>query len=253
MNTVNNMSNTRTDGRSNNQARPLEISTNYTMFAEGSVLVSSGDTKIICTASVENKVPEWLLDKDKKARHGWITAEYAMLPRSTGSRRKRETAKIDGRTQEIQRLIGRSLRSVVDLDALGNHTIWIDCDVIQADGGTRTASVTGSFVALILALRKMSKAGQIKEFPVKECLGAISVGIVNQQAMLDLKYDEDKGAEVDMNVVMLDSGEFVEVQGTAEEKTYSREQLNLMLDLAERGIRSHIVVQKKILGEKLSG
>ena len=253
MNTVNNMSNTRTDGRSNNQARPLEISTNYTMFAEGSVLVSSGDTKIICTASVENKVPEWLLDKDKKARHGWITAEYAMLPRSTGSRRKRETAKIDGRTQEIQRLIGRSLRSVVDLDALGNHTIWIDCDVIQADGGTRTASVTGSFVALILALRKMSKAGQIKEFPVKECLGAISVGIVNQQAMLDLKYDEDKGAEVDMNVVMLDSGEFVEVQGTAEGKTYSREQLNLMLDLAERGIRSHIVAQKKILGGKLSG
>ena len=253
MNTVNNMSNTRTDGRSNNQARPLEISTNYTMFAEGSVLVSSGDTKIICTASVENKVPEWLLDKDKKARHGWITAEYAMLPRSTGSRRKRETAKIDGRTQEIQRLIGRSLRSVVDLDALGNHTIWIDCDVIQADGGTRTASVTGSFVALILALRKMTKAGQIKEFPVKECLGAISVGIVNQQAMLDLKYDEDKGAEVDMNVVMLDSGEFVEVQGTAEGKTYSREQLNLMLDLAERGIRSHIVAQKKILGEKLPG
>ena len=253
MNTVNNMSNTRTDGRSNNQARPLEISTNYTMFAEGSVLVSSGDTKIICTASVENKVPEWLLDKDKKARHGWITAEYAMLPRSTGSRRKRETAKIDGRTQEIQRLIGRSLRSVVDLDALGNHTIWIDCDVIQADGGTRTASVTGSFVALILALRKMSKAGQIKEFPVKECLGAISVGIVNQQAMLDLKYDEDKGAEVDMNVVMLDSGEFVEVQGTAEGKTYSRKQLNLMLDLAERGIHSHIVAQKKILGEKLSG
>ena len=136
---------------------------------------------------------------------------YAQLC-STGSRRKRETAKIDGRTQEIQRLIGRSLRSVVDLDALGNHTIWIDCDVIQADGGTRTASVTGSFVALILALRKMSKAGQIKEFPVKECLAAISVGIVNQQAMLDLKYDEDKGAEVDMNVVMLDSGEFVEVQ-----------------------------------------
>ena len=253
MNTVNNMSNTRTDGRANNQARPLEINTDYTMFAEGSVLVSCGNTKIICTASVDNKVPDWLLDKDKKARHGWVTAEYGMLPRSTGSRRKREVAKIDGRSQEIQRLIGRSLRSVVDLDALGNHTIWIDCDVIQADGGTRTAAITGGFVALILALRKISQAGRIKEFPVKEYLAAISVGIVNQESMLDLKYDEDKNAEVDMNVVMLDCGEFVEVQGTAEGKTYSRTQLNSMLDLAEQGIRSHIVAQKEILGNTLSG
>ena len=249
MNIDNYMSNTRTDGRANNQARPLEINTEYTMFAEGSVLVSSGNTKIICTASVDNKVPDWLLDKDKKARHGWVTAEYGMLPRSTGSRRKRETGKIDGRSQEIQRLIGRSLRSVVDLDALGNHTVWIDCDVIQADGGTRTASITGGFVALILALRKIFQAGQIKEFPVKEYLAAISVGIVNQQSMLDLKYDEDKNAEVDMNVVMLDCGEFVEVQGTAEGKTYSRDQLNSMLDLAGEGIRSHIVAQKTILGK----
>ena len=239
----------RPSGREVGQIRPVTMTRHFTAHAEGSVLVEFGDTKVICTATVEEGVPRFLKGKGQ----GWITAEYAMLPRSTGSRRKRETAKIDGRTQEIQRLIGRSLRSVADLDALGNHTIWIDCDVIQADGGTRTESVTGSFVALILALRKMSKAGQIKEFPVKECLGAISVGIVNQQAMLDLKYDEDKGAEVDMNVVMLDSGEFVEVQGTAEGKTYSREQLNLMLDLAERGIRSHIVAQKKILGEKLSG
>ncbi len=253
MNIANKMSNTRTDGRVNNEARPLEITTDYTMYAEGSVLISSGNTKIICTASVENKVPDWLLDKDKKARHGWLTAEYGMLPRSTGSRRKRETAKIDGRTQEIQRLIGRSLRSVVDLDALGNHTIWIDCDVIQADGGTRTASITGGFVALILALRKMSQAGRIKEFPVKEYLAAISVGIVNQQSMLDLKYDEDKNAEVDMNVVMLDCGKFVEVQGTAEGKTYSRKELNSMLDLAEQGIRSHITAQKEILGNTLSG
>lgn len=253
MNIDNYMSNTRTDGRANNQARPLEINTEYTMFAEGSVLVSSGNTKIICTASVDNKVPDWLLDKDKKARHGWVTAEYGMLPRSTGSRRKRETGKIDGRSQEIQRLIGRSLRSVVDLDALGNHTVWIDCDVIQADGGTRTASITGGFVALILALRKIFQAGQIKEFPVKEYLAAISVGIVNQQSMLDLKYDEDKNAEVDMNVVMLDCGEFVEVQGTAEGKTYSRDQLNSMLDLAGEGIRSHIVAQKIILGNVLSG
>ncbi len=253
MNIANKMSNTRTDGRVNNEARPLEITTDYTMYAEGSVLISSGNTKIICTASVENKVPDWLLDKDKKARHGWLTAEYGMLPRSTGSRRKRETAKIDGRTQEIQRLIGRSLRSVVDLDALGNHTIWIDCDVIQADGGTRTASITGGFVALILALRKISQAGRIKEFPVKEYLAAISVGIVNQQSMLDLKYDEDKNAEVDMNVVMLDCGKFVEVQGTAEGKTYSRKELNSMLDLAEQGIRSHIAAQKEILGNTLSG
>ena len=253
MNIANKMSNTRTDGRVNNEARPLEITIDYTMYAEGSVLISSGKTKIICTASVENKVPDWLLDKDKKARHGWLTAEYGMLPRSTGSRRKRETAKIDGRTQEIQRLIGRSLRSVVDLDALGNHTIWIDCDVIQADGGTRTASITGGFVALILALRKMSQAGRIKEFPVKEYLAAISVGIVNQQSMLDLKYDEDKNAEVDMNVVMLDCGKFVEVQGTAEGKTYSRKELNSMLDLAEQGIRSHIDAQKEILGNTLSG
>ena len=253
MNIANKMSNTRTDGRVNNEARPLEITTDYTMYAEGAVLTSSGNTKIICTASVENKVPDWLLDKDKKARHGWLTAEYGMLPRSTGSRRKRETAKIDGRTQEIQRLIGRSLRSVVDLDALGNHTIWIDCDVIQADGGTRTASITGGFVALILALRKISQAGRIKEFPVKEYLAAISVGIVNQQSMLDLKYDEDKNAEVDMNVVMLDCGKFVEVQGTAEGKTYSRKELNSMLDLAEQGIRSHIAAQKEILGNTLSG
>ena len=247
------MSNTRTDGRANDQARPLEIKTEYTMFAEGSFLVSSGNTKIICTASVDNKVPDWLLNKDKIARHGWVTAEYGMLPRSTGSRRKRETEKIDGRSQEIQRLIGRSLRSVVDLEALGDHTVWIDCDVIQADGGTRTASITGGFVALILALRKIFQAGQIKEFPVKEYLAAISVGIVNQTSMLDLKYDEDKNAEVDMNIVMLDCGEFIEVQGTAEGKTYSRDQLNSMLDLADEGIRSHIDAQKKILGNVLSG
>ena len=243
----------RTDGRKNNEERPLEISLDYTMHAEGSVLVSSGNTKIICTASVENKVPDWLLGKDKKPYHGWVTSEYGMLPRSTGSRRKRETGKIDGRSQEIPRLIGRSLRSVVNLSVLGEHTIWIDCDVIQADGGTRTAAITGGFVALILALRNIFKTGNIKEFPVKEYLAAISVGIVNSQPMLDLKYDEDKAAEVDMNVVMLESGEFVEVQATAEGKTYSREQLDLMLDLAVQGIRSHIAVQKKVLGNVLYG
>ena len=243
--------NIRTDGRKNNEERQLEISLDYNMHAEGSVLVSSGETKVICTASVENRVPDWLLDKDKNPRHGWITSEYGMLPRSTGIRRKRETGKIDGRSQEIQRLIGRSLRSVVNLSLLGEHSIWIDCDVIQADGGTRTTAITGGFVALILALRKIYEGGKIKEFPVKEYLAAISVGLVNDQAMLDLKYDEDKAADVDMNVVMLESGEFVEVQATAEVKTYSREQLDLMLDMAEQGIRSHIATQKKVLGNVL--
>ena len=176
-----------------------------------------------------------------------------MLPRSTGSRRSRETATIQGRTHEIQRLIGRSLRSTVNLHSLENHTILIDCDVIQADGGTRTASITGGFVALIYALRKMHDKGDIKEFPVKEFLAAISVGIVNQQPVLDLNYDEDKDAEVDMNVVMLSSGKLVEVQGTAEGRTYSRQQLNIMLDLAEQGIRSNIVSQQEVLGNNLAG
>jgi len=246
-------SNKRTDGRANNEVRRLEITTNFTMHAEGSVLVSTGNTKVICTASVDKKVPDWLLGPDNKARHGWVTSEYGMLPGSTVSRRLRETGNINGRTQEIQRLIGRSLRSIVDLSALGAHTIWIDCDVIQADGGTRTASITGGFVALIFALRSLFQAGEIKTFPVKKHLAAVSVGIVNGQPMLDLKYDEDKDAEVDMNVVMLETGEFVEVQGTAEGKTYSREQMYLMLDLAEIGICLHVSAQKAVLGNSLAG
>ena len=244
--------NTRLDGRTYNESRPLIITPDYTRYAEGSVLVCCGNTKIICTASVENKVPDWLLDEQNNPRHGWITAEYGMLPRSTGFRRRRET-EAQGRTQEIQRLVGRSLRSAVNLLLLDKHTIWIDCDVIQADGGTRTAAVTGGFVALIYALRKMHDKGDIKEFPVKEFLAAISVGIVNQQPVLDLNYDEDKDAEVDMNVVMLSSGKLVEVQGTAEGKTYSRQQLNIMLDLAEQGILSQIDSQKKVLGNNLGG
>ena len=245
--------NTRSDGRTDNELRPLIITPDYTKYAEGSVLVCCGKTKVICTASVENKVPDWLLDKKNNPRHRWITAEYGMLPRSTGSRRRREIGTIQGRTQEIQRLIGRSLRSAANLHLLEKNTIWIDCDVIQADGGTRTASITGGFVALIYALRKMHDRGDIKEFPVKEFLAAISVGIFNQQPVLDLNYDEDKDAEVDMNVVMLSSGKLVEVQGTAEGKTYSRQQLNIMLDLAEQGIRSHIDSQKKVLGNNLAG
>ena len=243
---------TRSDGRADNELRPLIIMPDYTKYAEGSVLTCCGNTKVICTASVEKKVPHWLLDKHNNPRHGWITAEYGMLPRSTGSRRSREIAP-QGRTHEIQRLIGRSLRSVTNLHSLENHTIWIDCDVIQADGGTRTASITGGFVALIFALRKMHDKGDIKEFPIKEFLAAISVGIVKQQPVLDLNYDEDKDAEVDMNVVMLSSGKLVEVQGTAEGMTYSRQQLNIMLDLAEQGIRSHIESQKKVLGNNLAG
>ena len=245
--------NTRNDGRADNEARPLIITPDYTKYAEGSVLVCCGHTKVICTASVDNKVPNWLLDDDNKPRHGWITSEYGMLPRSTGSRRRRETGAIQGRTQEIQRLIGRSLRSVVDLHALEKHTIWMDCDVIQADGGTRTTSITGGFVALILALRKIYQQGEIKAFPVKDFLAAVSVGIVNQRPILDLNYDEDKDAEVDMNVVMLDSGKLVEVQGTAEGKSYSRYQLDLMLDLAEKGILTHIDSQKDVLGNELAG
>ena len=243
----------RTDGRENNEVRPLEIITDYTLYSEGSVLVSTGNTKIICTASVEKKVPEWLLGSNKKSIHGWITSEYRMLPSATGIRRKRESSNLDGRTQEIQRLIGRSLRAVVDLKLLLGYTIWIDCDVIQADGGTRTAAITGGVVSLILALRKIYHSGEIKVFPVKNYLAAVSVGLINSIPVLDLKYDEDKIAEVDMNVVMLDSGEIVEVQGAAEGNPYSREQLNSMLDLAELGINAHIFLQKKILGDVLSG
>ena len=208
--------NTRSAGRAANELRPLIITPDYTKYAEGSVLICCGNTKVICTASVENKVPHWLLDEHNNPRHGWITAEYGMLPRSTGSRRSRETATIQGRTHEIQRLIGRSLRSVTNLHLLKKNTIWIDCDVIQADCGTRTTSINGGFVALIYALRKMHDKGDIEEFPVKEFMAATSVGIVKQKPVLDLNYDEDKDAEVDMNVVMINSGKFVEIQGTAE-------------------------------------
>ena len=242
----------RTDGRKNDEVRPLKILTDYTLYPEGSVLVSCGNTKVICTASVEKKVPEWFMGNNKKVNHGWVTSEYRMLPSSTGVRKKIDYKNVDGRAQEIQRFLGRSLRSVVDLSKLLGHTIWVDCDVIQADGGTRTASINGGFVSLILALRKLFHAREIKEFPVKSYLAAVSVGIIDGTPLLDLKYDEDNKAEVDMNVVMLDSGEFVEVQGAAEGRTYSRVQLNTMLDLAELGINSHIKSQKKILGESLS-
>ncbi|MGK5095501.1 ribonuclease PH [Deltaproteobacteria bacterium TL4] len=236
----------RTDHRKDNEPRPIHIIPNFTMHAEGSVLVETGNTKVICTAFVENVVPPFIRGQNKG---GWITAEYGMLPGSTSSRKKREASqgKIDGRTQEIQRLIGRSIRSVVDLSLLGERTLWIDCDVIQADGGTRTASITGSFVALILALRKLYQNKAFKKIPIQEHLAAISVGIVDGRPMLDLKYDEDSRAEVDMNVVMLQSGELIEVQGTAEKKPFSRATFNTMMDYAEAGIKAHFDAQRAAL------
>ncbi len=241
----------RSDCRSDDQVRSLEIIPDYTKNAPGSVLVSTGRTRLICTATVEEGIPEFLKLPDNGFRHGWLTAEYGMLPGSTGPRKKRERPQLDGRTQEIQRLIGRSLRSIVDLQLLGRYTIWIDCDVIQADGGTRTAAITGGFVSLILALRKLFKENRIGSFPVSSFLAAISVGIVGDRLMLDLNYDEDIRAEVDMNVVMLDTGDFVEVQGTAEGKTFSRSQLDGLMDYAEKGIQSNIRIQQDLLGSCL--
>ncbi|MGJ9383015.1 ribonuclease PH [Salipaludibacillus sp. CF4.18] len=237
----------RYENREIDELRNVEILPGYIKHPEGSVLISFGDTKVICSASVEDRVPPFMRGKGK----GWVTAEYAMLPRATEQRNIRESSKgkITGRTMEIQRLIGRALRSVVDLDKIGERTVWIDCDVIQADGGTRTASITGAFVAMGLAFEKLIKEGKVKSNPLKGYLAAISVGIdEKQQAMLDLDYVEDSQANVDMNVVMTSDGELVEVQGTGEEATFSRKQLNEMLDLAEKGIEELFLMQKKVLG-----
>jgi len=224
--------------------RKTKITRNYLMYPEGSVLIETGETKVICTATVQEGVPQFLSGKDQ----GWITAEYGMLPGSTNSRVNREAArgKISGRTAEIQRLIGRSLRSVVDLFFLDGYTIQIDCDVIQADGGTRTAAITGACVALHDAFLKMMESNQIDQNPLKERIAAISVGIVEGEPVLDLSYEQDSQAEVDMNVVMTESGKFVEIQGTAEEKPFSEEQLKMMLKLAKRGIEQLIKYQKSL-------
>lgn len=237
---------TRTDGRLNNELRPIEIITNYTKHAEGSVLISVGDTKVICNATVEDRVPPFLRNSGK----GWISAEYSMLPRATQDRTMRESTKgkVTGRTMEIQRLIGRALRAVVDLEALGEKTIWIDCDVIQADGGTRTTSITGAFVAMILAFDKLVKQDKLKSYPVKDYLAATSVGIIEDAgAVLDLYYIEDSAASVDMNIIMTGEGRFVELQGTGEEATFTREELNEMLSLGELGIKKLIEKQKEVL------
>jgi ribonuclease PH len=235
----------REDGRQDYKIRPVKITRNYLKYAEGSALVEAGGTKVICNASVEEKVPPHLRDTGS----GWVTAEYAMLPRATNTRSERERFKLSGRTQEIQRVIGRSLRAVVDLKLLGERTIIIDCDVLQADGGTRTAAITGGFIALVDAIRKMKKDKKIASFPVKDYLAAISVGIVKGNTLLDLVYQEDSSAEVDMNVVMTGSGDLVEVQATGEEAAFPEEKLLEMLGLARKGIAELITMEKEILGD----
>ena len=221
--------------RNNNQLRNIEIIRNYTKHAEGSVLIKCGDTHVLCNASVEENVPSFLKGKNQ----GWVTAEYGMLPRSTSSRMKREAArgKQSGRTQEIQRLIGRSLRAIINLNELGERTINIDCDVIQADGGTRTASITGAYVALYDAIQGLIQNGSLKESPIIDSLAAISLGIKNGEILLDLDYEEDSNCDTDMNIVMTGKGKFVEIQGTAEGEAFSREEMNQIFDVAELGIR----------------
>ncbi len=235
----------RLDGRSLDQIRPVRITPSYMLHADGSALIETGLTKVICTATLENKVPPFLIG----SRSGWLTAEYGMLPRSTKTRvfRESRSGRPKGRTQEVQRIIGRSLRAVVDLEKIGERTITIDCDVIQADGGTRTASVSGAYVALCEAVKKMMEDGKLQENPMKDAVAAVSVGIVDGVSMLDLCYEEDSSAEVDLNVVMTGSGTFVDVQGTAERSPFDRKQMDAMLELAESGIREILLVQQEAL------
>jgi len=233
----------RIDGRSPTDLRQVEIATNYLDYAEGSALISFGKTRVLCAASIEKSVPPWMMGKGT----GWVTGEYAMLPRSTLTRTQRETKGISGRSQEIQRLIGRSLRAAVDLAALGERMIMVDCDVIQADGGTRTAAITGGYVALVLALQQLIRQGDVKPAVMTASVAAVSVGIINGQAMLDLCYAEDSHAEVDCNVVMNAAGEYIEVQGTAEGKPIARERLNELLDLAHIGIKQLTMLQREAL------
>ncbi|HHX25215.1 MAG TPA: ribonuclease PH [Firmicutes bacterium] len=240
---------TRHDGRTCKEMRPVKITRGFIKYAEGSVLIEVGDTRVVCTASIEDRVPQFLKGQEK----GWVTAEYGMIPRATGERNPREAAKgRSGRTYEIQRLVGRALRSVVNLESLGERTIWIDCDVIQADGGTRTCAITGAFVALVDAVNSMHPNGNSwnhKPFPVMDFIAATSVGIVDNKVMLDLTFEEDSRAGVDMNVVMTGQGKLVEVQGTAEGSPFTKAQLDEMLKVAEDGIASLIDAQKEVLRE----
>ncbi len=237
----------RPSGRAADQLRPIRITRNYTKHAEGSVLVEFGDTKVICTVSIEGGVPRFL----KGQGQGWLTAEYGMLPRATGSRNQREASrgKQGGRTLEIQRLIGRSLRAALDMSKLGENTLYVDCDVIQADGGTRTASVTGAMVALVDALRVLKKRGGLKGDPLKQMVAAVSVGIYQGEPVLDLDYPEDSAAETDLNVVMTSTGGFIEVQGTAEGAPFQPEELNAMLELARKGLQELFELQQAALAD----
>jgi ribonuclease PH len=237
----------RLNNRLNDEMRPVTIIPDFIKHPDGSVLIECGDTRVLCSAMVEEKVPSFL----KGTGSGWVTAEYSLLPASTETRTQREASrgKISGRTFEIQRLIGRSLRAVIDMELLGERTVWIDCDVIQADGGTRTASITGSYVALYLALKKLKETGVIEELPIKDYVAAISVGIVEGIPVLDLEYVEDSKADVDMNVVMTGKGEFVEIQGTAEGNPFDKRKFEELLQLAEEGIKELVYLQKNTIGE----
>lgn len=237
----------RPDGRAADQIRLLTFTPDIAPHATGSVLIASGNTRVICSAMIEEGVPGWM--KAQKVEGGWITAEYSMLPYSTQPRKPRDSSKgkLDGRSVEIQRLIGRSLRAVIDLDALGARTLWVDCDVLQADGGTRTASITGACVAVALAARKLQAEGLMKKSPIKKFVAAVSVGIVGGEAVLDLNYVEDKDAAVDLNVVMTDDGQFVEVQGAGEESTFSHEQFLAMLALGKKGVADLLAAQQQLL------
>ncbi len=241
---------TRIDGRSNNETREIRITRNYIKHPQGSVLIECGETKVICTATIDEKVPPFL----KGSGEGWITCEYGMLPGSTQTRKARESSrgKVDGRTAEIQRLIGRALRSIVDLKKLGEKTIWIDCDVIQADGGTRTASITGAFVALVDAINSIDSVNRFNCYPIRNFVSAISVGIVGEEILLDLCYEEDSNAKVDMNVIMTDLHQYVEIQGTGEEGPFTKDEMNQLLVIAEEGINKLISIQKQSLGEGAS-
>jgi ribonuclease PH len=237
----------RTDGRSNDQLRPVSFTPGIAPNADGSILIATGNTQVICAATVEGSVPRWM--KDQGVSGGWITAEYSMLPYSTLTRRPRDISKgkLDGRSVEIQRLIGRALRAAVDLDALGERTLWIDCDVLQADGGTRTASITGASIATALACAKLRAQGAISRWPIRCLVAAVSVGLFGGRLLLDLNYEEDRDAAVDMNLVMTSTGVFVEIQGAGEEATFSSGELNQMIELGETGIQRLIASQRELL------
>ena len=240
----------RSDGRGSAELRPTRLTPGFLVHAEGSVLIEVGRTRVVCSASVEDRVPPFLRNTGK----GWVTAEYGMLPRATSTRTQREATagKVGGRTQEIQRLIGRSLRSVTRLPELGERTVWIDCDVLQADGGTRTASITGGFVAMVLALDRMRHAGQIKSIPIQDYVAATSVGVVDGIPMLDLAYDEDSRADVDMNIVKTGDGRFIEIQGTAEGPPFERQALDDLMALGDKGVRELVALQRTVVASLLA-